>query len=320
VQSADLAVVHLLSLVFSFATRAPVVPPAVTMPKGRAAAALQGGGAHVPQSFLRGTPSIRPMRSLPSVRIRERIVLDDDDDDEPPGSNSTQPCRRNSAAAKSSSSQCASASGASVPGGPSVFGGAPSSRVLPAKGAAVWYVKRNERLESTVEAVHYDDTPPYYTVRFANGELRETTLEHLQERSGGGGGGGGRSRGCVGGDGSGGGGGGRGRGRGCGGGGDGCAAASAASAAVASCGREEEEEEVQVVGVRSREEKDRRLREAAIHLDDSPGGSPRKRRRLAAAAAAAASTSTTGLPRGSSGWRQVAAAAAVAGECGACRH
>ena len=293
---------------------------ACDMPKGRAAAALQGGGAHVPQSFLRGTPSIRPMRSLPSVRIRERIVLDDDDDDEPPGSNSTQPCRRNSAAAKSSSSQCASASRASVPGGPSVFGGAPSSRVLPAKGAAVWYVKRNERLEATVEAVHYDDTPPYYTVRFANGELRETTLEHLQERSGGGGGGGGRSRGCVGGDGSGGGGGGRGRGRGCGGGGDGCAAASAASAAVASCGREEEEEEVQVVGVRSREEKDRRLREAAIHLDDSPGGSPRKRRRLAAAAAAAASTSTTGLPRGSSGWRQVAAAAAVAGECGACRH
>ena len=221
-------------------------------PKGRAAAALHGGGAHVPQSFLRGTPSIRPMRSLPSVRIRERIVLDDDDD-EPPASNS--------AAVKSSSSQCASASGASVPGGPSVFG----------KGAAVCYVKRNERLEATVEAVHYDDTPPYYTVRFANGELRETTLEHLQGRSGGGGGGGGRSRGCVGGDGSGGGGGGRGRGRGCCGGGDGCAAASA-SAAVASCGREEEEEEVQVVGVRSREEKDRRLREAAIHLDDSPGG------------------------------------------------
>ena len=262
------------------------------MPSRRAAAALQGGGAHVPQSFLRGTPSIRPTRSLPSVRTRERIVLDDDDyDNEPTASSRTQP-RRNSAAAQSSFSECASASRASVPGGPSVFGGALSSRVLPAKGAAVWYVKaaRNERLEATVEAVHYDDTLPYYTVRFANGELRETTLEHLQERSGGGSGGGGR-------------------GRGCGGGGDGCAAASAASAAVASCGREqeeEEEEEVQVVGVRSREEKDRRLREAAILLDDSPGGSPRKRRRLAAAAAAAATTSTaTGLAAwSSSGWHR----------------
>jgi hypothetical protein len=67
--------------------------------------------------------------------------------------------------------------------------------------------------------VHYDDTPPYYTVRFASGERRETTLEHLQERSGGGGdGGGGGGNGGDGGGGCGGrGGGGGGRGR-CGGG------------------------------------------------------------------------------------------------------
>ena len=166
-------------------------------PHRRVAAALQGGGAHVPQSFLRGAPAGRaaPKRSLPSIRIRERIVLDDDD--EPSASKSTQQ-RRSGAAAQPSSSQCASASdasvpGASVPGGASVSGGASSSSVVLAKGAAVWYVKaaRNERLEATVEAVHYDDTPPYYTVRFASGERRETTLEHLQERSGGGGDGGG---------------------------------------------------------------------------------------------------------------------------------
>ena len=154
---------------------------------------------------------------------------------------------------------------------------------------------RNERLEATVEAVHFDDTPPYYTIRFASGERRETTREHLQKRS------------------------------------DGidCAAtasaaataastatastatastvastvASTAAAAVASLGQGDGEE-VQVVGECSRSEKDRRLREGADHIEASPDGPPRKRRRpatAAAAAATAAATSAAGLPRGGGG-------------------
>ena len=98
----------------------------------RVLAAVQGGGAHVPPAFLRSASSIsaRSKRSLPSIRIRERIVLDLDEK-EPSTSKSVQqgPCAV-------ASSQCASTSGASVTGDASS-----NSRVVLAKGADVWYEK-----------------------------------------------------------------------------------------------------------------------------------------------------------------------------------
>ena len=57
---------------------------------------------------------------------------------------------------------------------------------LPAlpKGRAVWYENRDrgENLPATVIDVHYDDHPPYYTIQFMNGDVRETTRSHLRER------------------------------------------------------------------------------------------------------------------------------------------
>ena len=131
----------------------------------RALSAVLGGGAHVPPKFLgsqqHGAASSRaaPKRSfLPSVRIRETIVLEA----EPPS-----PPRNRQPPSSSS-----------------------SAAVL-AKGAKVCYQKRDEQALCTVVAVHYDDKEPYYTVRFANGDQRETTREHLRERQDQGGSGGG---------------------------------------------------------------------------------------------------------------------------------
>ena len=52
------------------------------------------------------------------------------------------------------------------------------------KGKAVWYENRDrgENLPATVIDVHYDDHPPYYTIQFSNGDVRETTRSHLRER------------------------------------------------------------------------------------------------------------------------------------------
>ena len=71
----------------------------------------------------------------------------------------------------------AAADAATIPGAPSA--------VL-AKGAVVWYEnqQRGKRQHATVEAVHYDDQPPYYTVRFTTGETRETTRGHLHGDAG----------------------------------------------------------------------------------------------------------------------------------------
>jgi len=65
-----------------------------------------------------------------------------------------------------------------APSGPSL--------VVLAKGAVVWYEnsQRGERQQATVEAVHHDDQPPYYTIRFATGETRETTRDHLHDDAG----------------------------------------------------------------------------------------------------------------------------------------
>ena len=50
-----------------------------------------------------------------------------------------------------------------------------------AKGSSVWYEKRGELTRATVDAVHFDDGVPYYTVRLASGDVRETTGDFLQE-------------------------------------------------------------------------------------------------------------------------------------------
>ena len=106
----------------------------------RALSAVLGGGAHVPPKFLgsqqHGAASSRaaPKRSfLPSVRIRETIVLEA----EPPS-----PPRNRQPPSSSS-----------------------SAAVL-AKGAKVCYQKRDEQALCTVVAVHYDDTTNIYAKRF----------------------------------------------------------------------------------------------------------------------------------------------------------
>lgn len=49
-------------------------------------------------------------------------------------------------------------------------------------GAEMWYQERDgEQALCTVVAVHATATPPYYTVRFANGDERQTTRERLFE-------------------------------------------------------------------------------------------------------------------------------------------